>query len=135
MSSTIFSAVKRKRAPGLLRRFLRDLESGIFQTPKSYDVFSRSGCGRDVMDAREHCMQWDGASPPLSMPHGRMSPLAAPNFSPRRYRTEELKLDRSGEALRVTYPEGPLITAFCSKYPQVSPHMGPPCSMHPHLPT
>ncbi len=76
MTSTFFGHVKRKRPPALVYKFLRDLESGLFETPRSFDVLAR-------------------------------------------YRTEELKLNKSGSALRVSYPENPLILAFCKKYPQV----------------
>lgn len=76
MSSPFFKEVKRKRPAALVTKFLRDLESGIYNTPKSFDVLSK-------------------------------------------FRTEELKLDKSGQSLRVTYHESPLILAFCRVYPQV----------------
>ena len=76
MSSPFFKEVKRKRPAALVTKFLRDLESGVFQTPKSFDVLSN-------------------------------------------FRTEELKLNKAGQSLRVAYHESPLILAFCRKYPQV----------------
>jgi hypothetical protein len=75
--SVFFEHIKRKRSPALIYKYLRDLESGLFHTPKGFDVFTK-------------------------------------------YRTEELKLDRTGEALRVVFPENALILAFTRKYPQVN---------------
>jgi len=77
MSSPFFKELKRKRPQALVTKFLRDLESGVFQTPRSFDVLSK-------------------------------------------FRTEELKLDKAGQRLRVAYHESPLIQSFCRKYPQVS---------------
>ena len=76
MTSTFFSHVKRRRPAALATKFLRDLESGLFETPKSFDVLAK-------------------------------------------FRTEELKLDKAGQRLRVAFPESPLILAFCKRYPQV----------------
>ena len=76
MTSTFFAHVKRRRPTALVHKFLRDLESGIFETPRSFDVLSQ-------------------------------------------YRTEELKLTKAGQRLRVSFPENPLIHAFIKRYPQV----------------
>ncbi|KAG1667855.1 hypothetical protein FOA52_011043 [Chlamydomonas sp. UWO 241] len=74
VTNALMSAVGRRgvQSAGLMRRFLRALESGVYATPRSHDVFSR-------------------------------------------YRTEELKLNRSAETLRVQFPEGKMASSFAAK--------------------
>ncbi|GAX83007.1 hypothetical protein CEUSTIGMA_g10434.t1 [Chlamydomonas eustigma] len=74
--SAFFCHIRRKRSSALVYKYLRNLESGVFHIPKSFDLFSK-------------------------------------------YRTEELKLNHTGDTLCVAFPENALILAFYRKYPQI----------------